>query len=93
MPNGISKFAEKYFEEKFGNLHTKISYVKQDIGEIKSELKKNGICLGQIESTMKVYKVRVRHYGILITVLFLLLILGFATGLEVFSKGILGLIR
>ena len=91
--NGLTKYAEKYLEAKFQHLHEEIGDVKREVKGIKTELEKNGKCLHEIQGTMKVQKMRIRHYGILITVIFILIALGFATGLEIFSKGILGFIR
>ena len=75
--NGITKYAEKYLDTKFKHLHEEIVEVKKEVKGIKVELKKNGKCLGEIESTMRVYKMRVRTHGIVIVVLFILLLLGF----------------
>lgn len=91
--NGLTKYAEKYLDTQFKHLHEEMADVKKEVKGIKVELKKNGKCLQSINGTMKIHKMRLRHYGILLTIIFILMALGFATGLEIFSKGILGFIR
>ena len=93
MANGISKYAEKYLEAKFGHLHEEIVSVKQEVKGIKDELKKNGKCLGDIKDTMGTYKIRVRHLTVAVAILFLMLIAGVISGIELITKGILAFFR
>ena len=74
-------------------MHEEIGDVKTEVKGIRLELKKNGKCLTKIDKTMAVYKLRVKTHSILLIFLFILILIGFATGLEFFGKGILGFIK
>ena len=58
-----------------------------------AELKKNGKCLGDIKDTMGTYKIRVRHLTVAVAILFLMLIAGVISGIELITKGILAFFR
>lgn len=79
----IPKYFKEYLDERFDRL-------EKDIGELKKDMKSNGKCLELINTTMSVYKFRFKSISILVAILFLLVLIGFATGLEFFSKGIFG---
>jgi hypothetical protein len=93
-PNGnISKYMEKYFDEKFGHIMSEIKDVKNEIKVIKNDMKKNGKCLHDINTTMVGYKFRIRTLFILVGFVITLLILGLANGLELITKGILSFLK
>lgn len=77
----IPKYFKEYLDERFDRL-------EKDIAELKINTKSNGICLEKISTTMTVYKLRFKWISIVVAVLFVLILIGFATGLEFFSKGI-----
>ena len=77
----IPKYFKEYLDERFDRL-------EKDIAELKKEAKTNGKCLELINTTMSVYKFRFKWVSILVAALFILILIGFATGLEFFSKGV-----
>ena len=81
----IPKYFKEYLDGRFDRLET-------DFKEIKKGLDENGECLHKINTTMTVYKFRFKWMSIVVAALFLLVLIGFATGLEFFSKGIFGLL-
>lgn len=90
LNNGLTKYAEKYFDAKFRHLHEEIKDVKSDIQVIKLDMKKNGKCLHDMEKVMAVYKIRVRNLTFMVIAILIVMILGVFNGVELVTKGLLG---
>lgn len=90
MSNGnITKYMEKYFDEKFGNIVEEIKGLKIEIKEIKIDLKKNGKCLHEINTKTVLYSSRFRVLSFVVAGIVIVLLLGVLNGLELVTKGVL----
>ena len=79
----IPTYFKEYLDERFDRL-------EKDIEVIKKGLDENGDCLHRINTTMTVYKMRVRNLMFMVIAIIIVMILGVFNGVELVTKGILG---